>query len=473
MKNWRTITVLLLCLILASATACSPSGGGDAEQQLVKVIRGDLAVSVSGTGNIEAAREVKLSFGTGGKVNKIYVKEGDDVIKGDVLAELDTDALELARTKAEVDLTQAEVNLTEAQVALNQVQLAQQTTEYELKNIRDTQDALELALFKAKIDVRNTEHYLDETRDIYTWPEIQVAKDEAEDAEAFLQYVLENNLPEATVAYAQARLDAAEAKLDTMIRSYDTEEVAIAKMQVEAAKMVEAQAQKNLDELTEDIAIKELQLEAAKESVEHARQSVELARRSVALAKQSLDHAHKNLNEATTTAQFGGVIADVGADEGDTVTTAITIVHLVDPTSMELIVEMDEMDMPGVRLDQEAIISIDAIPDITFRGEVISIYPVPTKVSGIVNYNVRIALDVPENSDLKIGMSASADIIISERSNVLLVPSQAIKKDSQGNQVVRVMVDEKIQEKPVATGISNGLETEIVSGLSEGEIVVR
>jgi HlyD family secretion protein len=163
----------------------------------------------------------------------------------------------------------------------------------------------------------------------------------------------------------------------------------------------------------------------------------------------------------------------VDAEEGDTVTATITIVHLVDPTDMEVIVEVDEIDMPGVRLNQEAIISVDALPDVTFKGRVTSIYPVPTTVSGIVMYNVRIDINVPEDSDLQIGMSVSADIIINKRSNVLLLPSEAIKENEQGKQVVKVMIGKQIQERPVVTGISDGSETEIVSGLREGETVVR
>jgi HlyD family secretion protein len=140
---------------------------------------------------------------------------------------------------------------------------------------------------------------------------------------------------------------------------------------------------------------------------------------------------------------------------------------------MEVIVEVDEIDMPRVRLNQETIISVDALPDVTFKGRVTSIYPVPTEVSGIVMYNVRINLDVPEDSDLQIGMSVSADIIINKRSNILLLPSEVIEENDQGKQMVRVMVDKQIQERPVVTGISDGLETEVVSGLSEGETVVR
>ncbi|MFQ6121729.1 MAG: efflux RND transporter periplasmic adaptor subunit [Dehalococcoidales bacterium] len=464
MRRWRIIGILLLGLVLAGATACNPFAGDEEEisQQLVEVVRGDLTVTVSGSGNIEAFHEAWLTFSSGGRIDKIYVKEGDEVSKDEVLATLDTYSLEVART-------QAQVSLTQAQLALTQAQVAQQTAEYELDSTLDKKDALELALLNAQIDVKTAKHHLDETRDIYTWPEIEVAQDEVDEAKAFLQYVIDRGLPAETVAYAQARVEAAEAKLDAMITSYDTEEVAIAKLQVEAAEMALTQAQKNLDELAEEVVIKELQVEVAKESVEQARQSVELA-------QQSLEEAQKQLDEATLIAPFDGVVASVYVKEGDVIPTPTMapkpVIHLIDPTSMELIVEVDEIDMPEVRLDQEAIIEVDALPDTEFRGRISAIYPLPITEGGVVLYNVKINLDVPENSALKIGMSASADIIIDQRSNVLLVPNRAIEEDSQGNPVVKVMVNGQIEERPVVIGISNGLETEIVSGLSRGEIVV-
>ena len=465
MRRWRTKTAFLLCLTLAGVTACNPFGDDEEEttQQLVEVVRGDLVVSVSGSGNIETSCQARLSFSSGGRIDRLYVEEGDEVSKGEVLAKLDTSALELARTQAEVALTQA-------QLALTQAQLNQQTDEYNLKNTLDTKDALELALLKAQIDVRNAKHHLDETRDIYTWPEIKVAKADVDDAKAFLDYLLSIGPPQPTLDYAQARLTAAEAKLDAMIRSYDTEEVAIAKLQVEAAEMAEALAQKKLDELTEDITMMELQVEAAKASVEQARESVELAR-------ESLEQARKQLDEATITAPIDGVVASVSAEEGDIIPSPSMapkpVIRLIDLSSMELIVKIDEIDIPGVKLGQEAIIELDALPDDEFMGVVTTIFPVPTEVGGLVLYNVKIELDVPEGAGIKVGMSASADIILTKRSNVLLVPNRAIEEDSEGRPVVKVIVNEEVvEERPIVIGISDGFETEIVSGLKEGETVI-
>jgi multidrug efflux pump subunit AcrA (membrane-fusion protein) len=139
---------------------------------------------------------------------------------------------------------------------------------------------------------------------------------------------------------------------------------------------------------------------------------------------------------------------------------------------MELDAEVDEIDIPGVRLGQRAVISVDALPDLQLEGKVTSISPLSTEKSGVILYKVKVGFDVLENSGLKSGMSATADIIFTKRSNVLLVPSRAIGQDSSGNPMVKVMVDEQIQERPVVIGISDGYQTEIVDGLDEGEVVV-
>jgi multidrug efflux pump subunit AcrA (membrane-fusion protein) len=91
---------------------------------------------------------------------------------------------------------------------------------------------------------------------------------------------------------------------------------------------------------------------------------------------------------------------------------------------------------------------------------------------GIVLYQVKISLDVPESSGIKIGMSASADIVSARHTGVLTVPSRAVTKNSQGQTVVQVVANGKTQERAVVTGLDDGITTEIVSGLSEGEKVI-
>lgn len=193
-------------------------------------------------------------------------------------------------------------------------------------------------------------------------------------------------------------------------------------------------------------------------------------------ARVALDEAERNLEDAVIRAPFDGVVAAVDAKEGDRLSSmyyaTTTIFDLIDPSIMELESEVDEIDIPDVELGQRAVIEVDALPDLQIEGEVTYINPVSIEESGVILYEVTVGFDVPPNSGLKSGMSATAEAIVGERSDVLLVPERAIKYGGQGNPVVGVMVDEQIQPREVTVGLSDGYQTEIISGLEEGETVV-
>jgi len=399
-KRWKILAIVLLCLALTGAVACRPFGGRDSEEeftgQLVEVVRGDLTISVSGSGSINASDEASLAFDSGGEVDKIYVEEGDEVDKGEilaVLAPLDTDALELAVTEAEIALETAIYNLDKAE------------NPYTEKEISDAEEAVE-----------DAEERLDLTEDM-------------------LRYVLKHGGEwevqqwEMEVYRAEVELDIAEDKLETMLEERDEEQIEILKIQVDAAE-------------------------------------------------QALKETESKLEIEIINAPFAGVVTSVDVEEGDIIpqptVSQVTIFHLID-TSMELSVELDEIDIPDVKHQQSVIISVDALPELELEGRVISISPLPTVEAGIVQYGVKIGFDVPEGSGIRVGMSATADIILDERKGVLLVPDRAIKRDSEGNPVVYVMVDEdtiEIEERPVIIGISDGFRTEIKAGLEEGEIIL-
>ncbi len=405
MRRWRTITALLLILVLASATACNPFGGDEEETtpQLVEVVLGNLTISVSGSGSMVVADEARLTFGSGGKIDKIYTDEGDEVSKSDIMAKLDTDYLELA-------LTQAQVALAGQEVAISQ----------------------------AEVNLKNAEIALEKAED--SWLDTESAGIKVKRLKRSLEWELEND-PEDTEKVRVIREDLREA--------WD-------RFFIIAADSIEAR----------EVTVKKLEIALAEQSVEqmkHSRQQFQ----------QALEQAQKDLNEATLTAPFDGVVATVDADEGDTVSTVQTIIHLIDLTSMELSVEVDEIDVADVKSGQRAIIEVDALPALQLEGKVASISLLPKTQAGVLVYEVTIELDIPPYSALKVGMSATADILITERNNVLLVPNRAITKDSQGNPIVNVVVNEQIEERPVVIGISDGLQTEIIDGLDEGELVMR
>ncbi|GAI32599.1 unnamed protein product, partial [marine sediment metagenome] len=190
---------------------------------------------------------------------------------------------------------------------------------------------------------------------------------------------------------AQKRVDAAKQSLEQ------------ARKQVDAAKQSEEQAQRQVEATKQSLEQAQKRVEAARQSEEQAQKQVEVARQSeeqakkqVDAARQSLAQAQKQLDEATITASFDGMVASVDADEGDSVSTAETIIHLIDLSTMELNVEVDEIDIAGVKPGQRAIIEVDALPALELEGEVTFISPLGREEAGVVLYEVKISFNVPE-----------------------------------------------------------------------------
>ena len=196
-------------------------------------------------------------------------------------------------------------------------------------------------------------------------------------------------------------------------------------------------------------------------------------------AQLALDNAQKQIDNATITAPFNGVIANIYAKQGDIIPSPVAspqmIMYLVDTTDMEVDINIDEMDVPSVQAGQRAIISIDALPGTTLNGIVTSIATVPNAqaaTTGATVYVAKVRFTIPQGLAIKVGMNASVDIVTNEHKNVLLLPNYAIKKDNQGKSYVETMNNQQIVTKPVVIGLSNSTQTEIVSGLNEGDKVM-
>ncbi len=424
----RIMIVLLLCLVLTSIS-CSPLGqsGSVAATQTVEVVSGNLTVIVSGSGDVELVKEQKLAFGAAGKIERIYVKEQEKVSEGQVLAKLETDALEYALAQAQVAYAQAQASVIQAQIAVKQAEI--------------TLESAKIARFQS-------------TK--FQWPEVEVAQADVDKAKYSVQYAYDR-LKEATTDADKANWSrlviVAE---DDLVKAEDRLNVILSGTPVD------------------ELVIKRLQVEVAEQSLELAKQSLELAIKSPEVARQSLELAQKHLDEATITAPFDGIVASVPVKERDVIlSSATTIIHLIDPSSMQLKIEVDEIDISLVKAGQRAIIEIDALSALQLEGKVSSISLLPTKKTGTTVYDVKISFDIADDSGLRDGMSATADIVVAERTNALLVPDRAINEDTPGKPTVEVMVNGQIEERAVVTGISDGFQTEIVDGLEEGEMVVE
>jgi len=416
MKYLRPVLIVVMTISLFLSLLGCQNKSDQGGQKTIEVTSGSITLKVNGNGRFSYVNEAYLSFGTGGKIEQIYVKKGDSVSKGMVLARLDTRSLELSLAQAEASVAQAKYNLQKVQETplpeeIESARAAIVSAEEYLAYLQENKKSLEDALV--------------------------VAQDSYDQAKLFNQPL--------ALHQAQANLSRAQAAI-----SANNAEILRAQANLLSAQAQLARLLKPADPL-----------------------AIEACKAQLSSAEKSVVEIKRQIEESVITAPTDGEIAEkVTVNEGDVVPAGKVIFHVVDTSAVDLVIDVDEMDIPGVTLEQVANITVDALPGLLLLGKVKYISPLPSESGGVILYKVTLEVERPDNVALKAGMSASADIIIARRDGVIILPSRAIFQDDRGNNFVLVQTGTGTETRSIRTGISDEFNTEIVEGLYLGEKVV-
>ena len=222
---------------------------------------------------------------------------------------------------------------------------------------------------------------------------------------------------------------------------------------------------------------------------ESARLQWQQASQQVASARESVQRAQTNLGYATITSPIDGVVLNKAVEEGQTVAASFNTPELFtiaqDLTDMRVIADIDEADIGGVSEGQRVSFTVDAFPDDQFEGHVTQVRQQATTESNVVTYEVVISAP---NVDLKLkpGLTANVTIFTLEKNGVLCVPAKALRfmpveallekeqtiEDVESPTKVWTLEGNVFKAHAVETGTTNGLLTEIVSGVGEGTEVL-
>lgn len=259
--------------------------------------------------------------------------------------------------------------------------------------------------------------------------------------------------------------------LDSATSRVDQVKSLIAKGDVTEANAVLARLLEDIDLAKESSQARDWDLPAQIKAMEYQR---ELAAIAITAAELNLQGAKDMLDDTTVTAPASGIVSSVNIREGDVLTQATFAApafQIVDPTNLEMTGLIDEMDVAEIRLGMDVIVTLDALPDVEVNGTVSFISDAALIQAGVVLYPTTVSLKNPDPR-VKDGMSATADIIVDKKVNVLVLPSSAVFAGTSGTSIVYLIdADGKPAEKEIATGIRSGRLVEIVSGLQEGDIV--
>ncbi|MDY4408540.1 MAG: efflux RND transporter periplasmic adaptor subunit [Prevotella sp.] len=221
---------------------------------------------------------------------------------------------------------------------------------------------------------------------------------------------------------------------------------------------------------------------------ESALLSYRQAQDAVRQKKESVAKAQTNLGYATITSPIDGVVLAKEVEEGQTVAASFNTPTLFtiaqDLTDMRVIADVDEADIGVVKEGERVSFTVDAFPNDTFEGEVTQVRQEATTTNNVVTYQVVIS--APNKSlKLKPGLTANVTIFTYEKKNVVSVPNKALRftptkelvgkaiiKDCKGAKKVWTYDGKTFKAYAVKTGLTDGINTEILEGLSRGQKIV-
>ena len=177
------------------------------------------------------------------------------------------------------------------------------------------------------------------------------------------------------------------------------------------------------------------------------------------------------------TAPTAGTITTVSVASGDRINKGMVVAHLTNYNDLQTVVQVDELDIPKVKVGQTVTLSVSAYPDATYTGKVTAVAEEGTSTNGSSTFAVTIHIEKPTN--LKVGMSTEATILTASKTDALYVPADAIYTNNNEKYVIIDSTDTNTdssttmsgQQKTVKTGISTDEYVEITEGVTEGETV--
>ena len=464
---WTAVVALGL---LAAVFLSSGGGSVSAASATHSVTRGDFLVSIVEGGTLEAVNEVVVRNEVDGDSRIIYIiPEGTYIKEGDLLVELDgADAEEELKDQ----LITFETSRASFVTADNGLVIMKSTVDSETR-------AAELAVTFAQMDLEKFEQ-LDKTQQLRTAElDIDTAAEALKLAEQTYEWskkLAERGFETKSqvdrdaldVSRSSKQLETA-TSTRTMLREYD-----LAKFYAEFKSVLE-EAEKELIRVKKQGESKIAQAQADRNSAEA----------TLKLNEDKLSKMKEQLKFTKVYAPQDGLVvyamtrsrssSESLIEEGAQVRKRQELIKIPDTSSMKVEIKVHESHVGQVRVDQPAFVVLDSLPDQRFRGKVTKVAILPDSQSRWGNPNLKVytteIVITDDMPDVKPGVSARAEIVVTNLKDVLTVPIQCVTT-IQGQQVCYVKKGGNADPEPVKIGMFNSKSIEIEEGLKEGDRVL-
>jgi HlyD family secretion protein len=288
---------------------------------------------------------------------------------------------------------------------------------------------------------------------------------------------LDKSILQARVREARASLEAAKAELEKAQIESEPTEYEFTKKDFDRKQ--ELFTQKLLSRADLDASEKEFRL--ASNRYQSARSNLAVAKAQEIKTQATLDSAEEELRNSTIVSPIDGIVLSRDVEVGNAVASVISaasggtlIMSIADARKMHVKGKVPESDVGKIKVGMAARIGVETFKDEKFKGSVSRISPLGKEQDNVTSFEVEVVID-NDTEKLKTGMTANAEIILEEHPKTLVIPEAAIIYDEAGATSVEVPeagTEAGRKKVPIKAGISNGVKTEIVEGLKEGDLVV-
>jgi HlyD family secretion protein len=376
-------------------------------------------------------------------------------------AELDLqsvrDSKSTAKSRAQLDLDKAVQSLTQAQSSYSS---ALQNWQYVQDSGNDPQNPTKTEGTKTvdnKLNDAQRQSYYDK------FVQAEAALKSAEAAVQQSQLSFDQARQDEAISIQQYEVKLADAQRAlSALRSPSKSDLVTQQASVDQAQASVAQAQANLEQA---------QTNLTKLTAPSTQSDIAIQRASVSQAEQSLAQARLKLEQATLIAPFDAIVTDVNLVTGSIASSATPAFSLIDRSTLHVDLKLSENDVAAIQIGQPVALTIDALKGWKNQGAVGYIAPSAEESNGVVTYRVRVDFN-DSDQRVKVGMTANLTITTATIDQALVVPNTALLPDGAGRVVQVPNADGTTRNIPVEIGLTDGVSTEIVSGLGEGDVVV-
>lgn len=501
--------------------------------ETVNVKKGNIIEEVSETGMVKRGDPLNLNFKNAGKIQKIDVKVGQVVPKGQVLAELEKDQLQIQLDQAQAsldlskiklnkllngasgtDIKAAETKVTVAQTSFINAQRSLSDIEASAsEKIKDVYGDAVATLEDSYAKAFNAQNYCDYMQRTYFAPLDSDSIRFFEDCQR-----IKSNVASIKLSLDLAKKSQANADTDKALVTASSSMENISKALKDAREICEVTQARDRVTLTDkntldthrdyintsitavntaiqtissQLTTNEYNINVAKTAVDSAQgvldsakdtlndltaaprfEDVALMEAEIRQSKAQAKLLQIQLNDSTLFSPIDGQIIGINKEVGEMVQPIQSegVIVMLPADPYQIEVDIYEEDVVKIKKDNPVNISFVAIPDKTFAGEVLSIDPFQKLINSVVYYQITIGISEAPAS-LKPGMSADVVIKTAEKKNVLIIPEGALQK-KDGAYLVQILINDQFEDRIVQTGLRSKGEVEIISGIKEGDVAI-